>query len=231
MITSRKKGRNLKKAIAELIGTFILVFVGTATAVLGGGIEGIGITGIALAFGLTIVAAAYSIGTVSGAHLNPAVSIAMWLNKRITATELVYYVVSQVIGAILASFTLRLILNDAGKSLDNLGQNAFTELGTVGALAIEIILTFIFVLVIMTVTSASKGNSKLAGLVIGLTLTLIHFVGIPLTGMSANPARSLAPAIFVGGDGLSQLWVFIVAPIIGGLLAAIVAKTLLKTEE
>ncbi|MGM0125355.1 aquaporin Z [Enterococcus sp. AZ194] len=221
----------MKKAIAELIGTFILVFIGTATAVLGGGIDGIGIPGIALAFGLTIVAAAYSIGTVSGAHLNPAVSIAMWVNKRITATELLYYVVSQVLGAILASFTLRFLLSDAGKSLENLGQNGFSELGTGGALAVEIILTFIFVLVIMTVTSASKGNSKLAGLVIGLTLTLVHFVGIPLTGMSANPARSIGPAIFVGGDALSQLWVFIVAPIIGGLLAAVVAKALLNTEE
>ncbi|WP_438762622.1 MIP/aquaporin family protein [Enterococcus sp. AZ194] len=231
MIDFMKEVEILKKAIAELIGTFILVFIGTATAVLGGGIDGIGIPGIALAFGLTIVAAAYSIGTVSGAHLNPAVSIAMWVNKRITATELLYYVVSQVLGAILASFTLRFLLSDAGKSLENLGQNGFSELGTGGALAVEIILTFIFVLVIMTVTSASKGNSKLAGLVIGLTLTLVHFVGIPLTGMSANPARSIGPAIFVGGDALSQLWVFIVAPIIGGLLAAVVAKALLNTEE
>ena len=221
----------LKKAIAELIGTFILVFIGTATAVLGGGIDGIGIAGIALAFGLTIVAAAYSIGTVSGAHLNPAVSVAMWLNKRITLTELAYYVVSQVIGAILASFTLRFLLTDAKLPVDNLGQNGLGELSVVGALTVEIILTFIFVLVIMTVTSASKGNSKLAGLVIGLTLTMVHFVGIPLTGMSANPARSIGPALFVGGDALNQLWVFIIAPIVGGLLAAVVAKALLNTEE
>ncbi|GEK37669.1 aquaporin [Enterococcus thailandicus] len=221
----------MKKGIAEFIGTYILVFVGTGAAVLGGGAEGIvGIAGIALAFGLTIVAAAYSIGTVSGAHLNPAVSIAMWMNKRISVTELVYYIVGQVVGAFAASLTLSGLLDSAGKSVENLGQNVF-EMGTVGALSVEIILTFIFVLVIMTVTSQTKGNSSLAGLVIGLSLTLIHFVGIPLTGMSANPARSLAPAVLVGGQALEQVWVFIVAPIVGGILAALVAKYLLNTEN
>nr|WP_170924718.1 MIP family channel protein [Enterococcus sp. 9E7_DIV0242] len=221
----------LKKAIAELIGTFILVFFGTATAVLGNGMDGIGTTGIALAFGLTIVAAAYSIGTVSGAHLNPAVSLGMWVNKRITTQEFIFYIVGQVIGAIIATFTLLTILNASGSDTANLGQNGFGDLTTVGALAVEVILTFIFVLVIMTVTSAKKGNAKLAGIVIGLTLTMVHLVGIPLTGTSVNPARSLGPAIFAGGDALSQLWVFIVAPLIGGLLAALVAKYVLDTEE
>ncbi|WP_086347304.1 MIP/aquaporin family protein [Candidatus Enterococcus clewellii] len=221
----------MKKAIAELIGTFILVFFGTATAVLGNGMDGIGTTGIALAFGLTIVAAAYSIGTVSGAHLNPAVSLGMWVNKRITTQEFIFYIVGQVIGAIIATFTLLTILNASGSDTANLGQNGFGDLTTVGALAVEVILTFIFVLVIMTVTSAKKGNAKLAGIVIGLTLTMVHLVGIPLTGTSVNPARSLGPAIFAGGDALSQLWVFIVAPLIGGLLAALVAKYVLDTEE
>ncbi|MDA9470026.1 MIP family channel protein [Enterococcus sp. 5H] len=220
----------MKKAIAECIGTFILVFFGTATAVLGNGIEGIGTTGIALAFGLTIIAAAYSIGTVSGAHLNPAVSIGMWLNERISVTELVYYIVGQIIGGLIASFALLSILNASGKDTANLGQNGFGDLSAMGALTIEIILTFIFVLVIMTVTSSKKGNAKLAGIAIGLTLTMVHLVGIPLTGTSVNPARSIAPAIFAGGEALSQLWVFIVAPIIGGLLAALVAKYLLDTE-
>ncbi|MBO0471417.1 MIP family channel protein [Enterococcus sp. DIV0242_7C1] len=220
----------MKKAIAECLGTFILVFFGTATAVLGNGMEGIGTTGIALAFGLTIIAAAYSIGTVSGAHLNPAVSLGMWINKRISSMEFIYYIVGQVVGAILASFTLLSILNAAGYETTSLGQNGFGDLSAVGALLVEIILTFIFVLVIMTVTSAKKGNAKLAGVVIGLTLTMIHLVGIPLTGTSVNPARSLGPAIFVGGDALSQLWVFIVAPLIGGALAALVAKYLLDTE-
>ncbi|MEI5991936.1 aquaporin Z [Enterococcus termitis] len=220
----------MKKAIAECLGTFILVFFGTATAVLGNGMEGIGTTGIALAFGLTIIAAAYSIGTVSGAHLNPAVSLGMWLNKRISTMELVYYIVGQIVGGLIASFALLSILNASGKETTNLGQNGFGDFNAVGALTIEIILTFIFVLVIMTVTSAKKGNAKLAGVVIGLTLTMIHLVGIPLTGTSVNPARSLAPAIFVGGDALAQVWVFIVAPLIGGLLAALVAKYLLDTE-
>lgn len=221
----------MKKAIAELIGTFILVFFGTATAVLGNGMDGIGTTGIALAFGLTIVAAAYSIGTISGAHLNPAVSLGMWMNKRITTQEFIYYIVGQVIGAILASFTLLTILNASGSDTANLGQNGFGDLTAVGAIAVEVILTFIFVLVIMTVTSAKKGNANLAGIVIGLTLTMVHLVGIPLTGTSVNPARSLGPAIFAGGDALSQLWVFIVAPLVGGLLAALVAKYVLDTEE
>ncbi|MPN06980.1 Aquaporin Z [bioreactor metagenome] len=154
----------------------------------------------------------------------------MWMNKRISVTELVYYIVGQVVGAFAASLTLSGLLDSAGKSVENLGQNVF-EMGTVGALSVEIILTFIFVLVIMTVTSQTKGNSSLAGLVIGLSLTLIHFVGIPLTGMSANPARSLAPAVLVGGQALEQVWVFIVAPIVGGILAALVAKYLLNTEN
>ena len=215
----------VKKTIAECLGTFILVFFGTGTAVLGNGMEGIGTTGITLAFGLTIVAAAYSIGTISGAHLNPAVSIGMWLNKRITTMELIYYVVGQIVGALLS------ILKGAGKSIENLGQNGVGELSVAGALTVEIILTFIFVLVVMTVTSAKKGNASLAGIVIGLTLTMIHLVGIPLTGTSVNPARSIAPAVFAGGSALSELWIFIVAPLIGGLLAALVAKSVLDTEE
>ncbi len=221
----------MKKAIAECLGTFILVFFGTATAVLGGGIEGIGTTGIALAFGLTIVAAAYSIGTISGAHLNPAVSLGMWVNKRISTMDLIYYIVGQVVGALIASFTLWSILKARGSDTSNLGQNSFGDLSAVGALVVEIILTFIFVLVVLTVTSKTKGNAKLAGIVIGLTLTLIHLVGIPLTGTSVNPARSLGPAVFSGGEALSQVWVFIAAPLIGGILAALVSKYLLDTEE
>lgn len=223
--------KNMKKAVAECLGTFILVFFGTATAVLGNGIDGIGTTGIALAFGLSIVASAYSIGTISGAHLNPAVSVSMWLNKRISTTDLIYYVVGQIVGGLIASFSLLTILKTASLDTANLGQNSFGELGAMGALFVEIILTFIFVLVVMTVTSAKKGNAHLAGLVIGLTLTMVHLVGIPLTGTSVNPARSLAPAILAGGTAVSEVWVFIVAPLIGGILAALVSKHLLDTEE
>lgn len=219
----------MKKFFAELIGTFILVFTGTAAAVLGGGAsEVVGFAAIGLAFGLTIVAAAYSIGAVSGAHLNPAVSIAMFINKRLDAKELGTYIAAQVVGAFLGTITLLTITGDSSA----LGQNVVADGKTaLVGLLVEIILTFIFVLVIMTVTSAKKGNANLAGLVIGLTLTLIHFVGIPVTGMSANPARSLAPALFVGGDALAQIWIFILGPIVGAVLAAVVAKNLIGTEE
>lgn len=217
-----------KKFFAELIGTFVLVFLGTGAAVLGGGADSVvGYASIALAFGLTIVASAYSIGTVSGAHLNPAVSIAMYLNKRIDSKELGTYILGQVVGALLGSFALLAITGDNA----TLGQNVVADgYSLVTGFLVEVILTFIFILVILTVTSSRKGNAQLAGLVIGLSLMLIHFVGIPVTGMSANPARSLAPALLAGGDALSQIWIFILAPIVGGVLASIVSQSLLETE-
>lgn len=220
----------LKKGIAEFIGTFVLVLFGTGTAVLGGGIEGIGILGIAMAFGLSIVAMAYSIGTISGCHINPAVSIAMFINERINAKELGCYLLAQVLGGLLGTTTLVTILKSANLSLDNLGQNGFGKLGLSGSFLVEFILTFVFILVIIAVTG-KKGNAQFAGLVIGFTLVLVHLLGIPLTGTSVNPARSLAPALFAGGEALSQLWVFIVAPILGGIVAAIVGKFVLNTEK
>ncbi|EUJ30624.1 aquaporin [Listeria sp. SHR_NRA_18] len=219
-----------KKLFAEFIGTFVLVLFGTGTAVLGGGIEGIGTLGIAMAFGLSIVAMAYSIGTISGCHVNPAVSVAMFLNKRISGSELVGYVVAQVAGAIVGSVTLLSFLNLSDMSTKNLGQNGFGNIGAGGAFLVEAILTFVFVLVIIVVTG-KKGNPAFAGLVIGLTLVLIHLLGIPLTGTSVNPARSIGPALFAGGEALSQLWVFIVAPIVGGLVAAIVGKFAMDSEK
>ncbi|EEL49088.1 MULTISPECIES: aquaporin [Bacillus cereus group] len=220
----------LKKGIAEFIGTFVLVLFGTGTAVLGGGIEGIGILGIAMAFGLSIVAMAYSIGTISGCHINPAVSIAMFINERMNAKELGCYLLAQVLGGLLGTTTLVTILKSANLSLDNLGQNGFGKLGLSGSFLVEFILTFVFILVIIAVTG-KKGNAQFAGLVIGFTLVLVHLLGIPLTGTSVNPARSLAPALFAGGEALSQLWVFIVAPILGGIVAAIVGKFVLNTEK
>ncbi|GFH42613.1 aquaporin [Lactococcus hodotermopsidis] len=218
---------NFKKALAEVIGTFVLVFIGTSSAVIAG--EQIGHLGIALAFGLTIVAAAYSIGTVSGAHLNPAVSFAMFINKRLSAIEFVWYVLAQIIGAFLGSFALKTIATDKGA--EGLGANALNGISTGTGFLVEAILTFIFVLVIVTVTSNTKGNAKLAGLVIGLTLTMVHLVGIPLTGTSVNPARSIAPALLSGGAPVDQLWLFILAPLVGGLIAALVGKYLLDTEN
>ncbi|PFK39777.1 aquaporin [Bacillus cereus] len=220
----------LKKGIAEFIGTFVLVLFGTGTAVLGGGIEGIGILGIAMAFGLSIVAMAYSIGTISGCHINPAVSIAMFINERMNAKELGCYLLAQVLGGLLGTTTLVTILKSANLSLDNLGQNGFGKLGLPGSFLVEFILTFVFILVIIAVTG-KKGNAQFAGLVIGFTLVLVHLLGIPLTGTSVNPARSLAPALFAGGEAISQLWVFIVAPILGGIVAAIVGKFVLNTEK
>ncbi|EJS03332.1 aquaporin [Bacillus mycoides] len=220
----------LKKAIAEFIGTFVLVLFGTGVAVIGGGIEGIGTLGIAMAFGLSIVAMAYSIGTISGCHINPAVSIAMFINKRMNAMELSYYLLAQILGGLLGTATLVTILRSAKTPLDNLGQNSFGTLGLSGAFLVEFILTFVFVLVIVAVTG-KKGSSSLAGLVIGFTLVLIHLLGIPLTGTSVNPARSIAPALFAGGEAISQLWVFIVAPIFGGIVAAVVGKFILNTEK
>ncbi|PFY90526.1 aquaporin [Bacillus pseudomycoides] len=220
----------LKKGITEFIGTFVLVLFGTGTAVLGGGIEGIGTLGIAMAFGLSIVAMAYSIGTISGCHVNPAVSIALFVNKRMNAMELSYYLLAQVLGGLLGTATLVTILKSSNMSLDNLGQNAFGNLGLSGSFLVEFVLTFVFILVIIAVTG-KKGNAQLAGLVIGFTLVLVHLLGIPLTGTSVNPARSLAPALFAGGEAVSQLWVFIVAPILGGIVAAIVGKFVLNTEK
>ncbi|OOR30891.1 aquaporin [Bacillus mycoides] len=220
----------LKKAIAEFIGTFVLVLFGTGVAVIGGGIEGIGTLGVAMAFGLSIVAMAYSIGTISGCHINPAVSIAMFINKRMNAMELSYYLLAQILGGLLGTATLVTILRSAKLPLDNLGQNSFGTLGLSGAFLVEFILTFVFVLVIVAVTG-KKGSSSLAGLVIGFTLVLIHLLGIPLTGTSVNPARSIAPALFAGGEAISQLWVFIVAPILGGIVAAVVGKCILNTEK
>ncbi|HEK9101846.1 TPA: aquaporin [Bacillus pseudomycoides] len=220
----------LKKGIAEFIGTFVLVLFGTGTAVLGGGIEGIGILGIAMAFGLSIVAMAYSIGTISGCHINPAVSIAMFINERMNAKELGCYLLAQVLGGLLGTTTLVTILKSANMSLDNLGQNGFGKLELSGSFLVEFILTFVFILVIIAVTG-KRGNAQFAGLVIGFTLVLVHLLGIPLTGTSVNPARSLAPALFAGGEAVSQLWVFIVAPILGGVVAAIIGKFVLNTER
>ncbi|MGF9768779.1 aquaporin [Bacillus albus] len=220
----------INKAIAECIGTFVLVLFGTGTAVIGGGVEGIGVLGIAMAFGLSIVAMAYSIGTISGCHVNPAVSIAMFINKRMAAKELAYYIVAQILGALLGTVTLVTILKSSGMTLSNLGQNSFGNLGASGSFIVEFVLTFVFILVIIAVTG-KKGVTNLAGIVIGLTLVLVHLLGISLTGTSVNPARSFAPALFAGGEAISQLWVFIVAPILGGIAAAMVGKYLLNTEK
>ncbi|MGL5417503.1 MAG: MIP/aquaporin family protein [Clostridium sp.] len=220
----------MKKFIAEFIGTFVLVLIGTGTVVLGGGIKGIGILGIAAAFGFSIMAMVYTIGNISGCHINPAVSIAMFINKRLSGKDLIGYIIAQVLGGIFASFMLMLFLKSDKMPLNNFGQDGVHNLTIGGALLVEIVLTFIFVLVIMAVTG-KKGNPQFAGLAIGIALLSVHLVGVPLTGTSVNPARSIGPALFAGGEALSHLWIFIVAPIIGGIIAALVAKYVLGSEE
>ena len=210
---------SMKKYVAECIGTFVLVFFGCGTAVVAkcstDNYPGYILT--ALAFGLVIVAMAYSIGNISGCHINPAVSIAMLVSKKMTGKDFIGYVVSQFIGATLGAAVLLIFFGaDTG-----LGTNGLFDGSAGKSLLIEIILTFVFVMAILGVTSKPEfGN--VAGLVIGLSLTLVHILGIAFAGTSVNPARSFGPAIFVGGDALSSLWVFIVAPLIGGALAAVV---------
>jgi len=214
-----------RKYIAEIIGTMVLVFMGCGSAVFLGCAAGGGHLAVAFAFGLSIVAMAYIIGNVSGCHINPAVSLAAFLDKRISAIDFYGYVISQIIGGIIGAALLKVVSNFAGiDQTGGLGSNLVAGAGGIGgAFIIEVILTFIFVLTILGVTAdASKG--AVAGIVIGLTLTFVHIVGIPLTGTSVNPARSIGPALFAGGDALKDLWVFILAPLVGAVLAALVYK-------
>ena len=208
----------MKKYVAEFIGTSVLVlFACGVAAVTGCAVPEAGYIATALAFGLVIVAMAYSIGNISGCHINPAVSLGCLMAGRMTAKDFVGYVIAQFLGAIAGAAVLMLLI---GKE-HGLGCNGLYN-GSIGmSILVEIILTFVFVLVILGVTS-KIGNGKLAGLVIGLTLVLVHLFGIPFTGTSVNPARSFGPALLMGGDALSCVWVFIVAPLVGGALAALV---------
>ncbi len=213
----------LKKYVAEFIGTFVLVFFACGTAVVTGCSvdNGPAYLMTALAFGLVIVAMAYSIGNISGCHINPAVSIAMLVSGRMTVKDFVGYVIAQFLGAIAGAAALMAFV---GKE-SGLGTNGLYNGDVLLSILIEVILTFVFVIAILGVTSKIE-NSAVAGLVIGLSLTLVHILGIYFTGTSVNPARSFGPALFVGGDALANVWVFIVAPLIGGVLAALVYKFL-----
>jgi aquaporin Z len=215
--------------VAEMIGTAILVLFGCGAAVLMG--AQIGMMGVAFAFGLAIVAAAYGIGPISGAHLNPAVSLGAFLAGRLSTGALGVYVAAQLVGASLGAAVVFLIASgQAGFDItvNGLGQNGFGE-GYLGeysltsALVFEAVMTFLFVTVILGATQ-ERAPAAMAGLAIGLTLTAIHLVGINVTGVSVNPARSFGPAIFVGGQAMADLWVFIVAPLAGGALAGILHR-------
>lgn len=221
---------NSKKYLAECIGTFILTFMGCASAMfLGTGAPG-GHLAVAFAFGLSIVAAAYVIGGVSGCHINPAVSFAMLLDKRLDGKDFIGYVAAQVVGAIIAAAALKTLLCFGLQDLTGgLGSNGVANAGGVmGALFVEVVLTAIFIFTILGVT-ADASKASVAGIVIGLTLTFVHIVGIPLTGTSVNPARSIGPALFAGGAALTNVWVFIVGPLAGAAIAFALYR-LIKSE-
>ena len=227
---------SFKKCIAEFIGTFTLVLVGCGTAMLVGcdAVNGCGYILTAFAFGLVIVGMAYTVGNVSGCHINPAVSLAVLISGRMSVTDFIFYVISQVLGAISGAACLKIIFS-MGQVKDmtgGLGSNGLAGVnGNFGAgLIVEILLTFIFVLVILGVTDSKAGHGSFGGVVIGFALVMVHILGIGLTGTSVNPARSIGPAIFAGGDALASLWVFIVGPFIGAALAALIYKLFAKKD-
>lgn len=222
----------MKKFFAELFGTYVLVFIGAGSAVIAGG--DIGVLGISFAFGIAVMSMVYAIGPISGCHINPAITVSMLFAGKINLKDSIGYIIAQIIGGILGAGVLYLIANGkAGFDVANgLGQNGWGagylgEYSMQAAFIAEVVLTAIFLLVIFGATS-EKANQKFAGIAIGFALTMIHLVGIQITGTSVNPARSIGPALFVGGTAISQLWLFIVAPIIGGLLGAFIWKYLIK---
>jgi len=217
----------LHRASAEVLGTFWLVFGGCGSAVLSAAFPevGIGLLGVAFAFGLTVLTMAYAIGHISGCHLNPAVSIGLWAGGRFPAKDLAPYIVAQVVGAIIGAAVLYLIASgkagfdvSAGFASNGYGEHSPGQYGLVSALVAEVVLTFFFLIIILGATDG-RAPAGFAPIAIGLGLTLIHLIGIPVTNLSVNPARSTGPALFVGGWALAQLWLFWIAPIIGAWLA------------
>ena len=224
----------MKKYIAECVGTFVLTFLGCGTAMFLGCGTPAGVVGTAIAFGLAVVAMAYTIGDISGCHINPAITLGVALSGRMSWKDACGYWVGQVIGGILAGAVLLLLTKvvAAPDLTGGLGSNGVANAGGVGgAFLVEVIATFLFVLVVLGTTDAKFGAGKPAGLAIGLSLILIHLVCINLTGTSVNPARSIGPALFAGGDALKDLWVFICAPLVGGALSACVWKAMVPKEK
>jgi aquaporin Z len=222
----------MKRYVAECFGTFVLVFVGVGSIVAGGfgGALPLGQIGIGLAFGLAVTAMAYSIGPVSGAHLNPAVTLGVWFAGRMETKEVLPYMLAQVMGATLGALFIYIVALGQVRGYDiaasGLGQNSWDPVEGYSALSaflIEVVATFVFVTVILGVTHP-RHETMFAGLVIGLTLAILHFAFIPVSGNSLNPARSIGPALFAGGAAIAQIWLYVVAPLIGGALAGLVAK-------
>ncbi|MBS1518039.1 MAG: aquaporin Z [Bacteroidetes bacterium] len=220
----------MKKNLAEFIGTFWLVFGGCGSALLAAGFPdvGIGLVGVSFAFGLTVLTIVYALGHVSGAHLNPAVTIGLWFGGRISVKEIAPYVISQILGGIAAACVLYVIVTGNGSPLGDFAANGYGDhspgkYNLIACIVTEFVMTFMFLLIILGSTD-EKAPKGFAGLSIGLALTLIHLVSIPVTNTSVNPARSISQAIFVGDWAMSQLWMFIVIPIAGGAVAGIVYR-------
>lgn len=206
----------MKKYFAEFLGTMVLVLIGCGTAVF----SGVDLVATALAFGLSVVAMAYTIGSFSGCHINPAITLAAWVSKRISSLDALMYMLFQVAGAIVGAAILYYLAPESGLGANGLQEGISLQQGLIA----EGIFTFIFVLVVLATTDAERGSGERAGFFIGLTLVLVHLVCIGITGTSVNPARSIGPALLAGGAALEQLWIFIVAPFVGALLSALVWK-------
>lgn len=216
----------MKKYVAELIGTLVLVLMGCGGAVFAGNIagtvgDGVGTLGVAFAFGLAVVAMAYTIGNISGCHINPAITLGVWLSGRMRTKRAMMYMLFQVVGGILGALLLSLLVaTGAHEGPTFTGANSFAPEHMWQAFLAETVFTALFVWVVLGTTDEKKGAGNMAGLVIGLTLVLVHIVCIPITGTSVNPARSIGPALMEGGQAMGQLWLFIVAPMLGGAIAA-----------
>lgn len=212
-----------KKLVAECIGTMVLVLMGCGSAVFNGGAVSVSaVLTIAFAFGLSVVAMAYTIGQISGCHINPAITLGVWMSGRMPAKEALGYIVAQIVGGIIGSAILYVIASNM--RITGSGANGYAEGRLLSALVAEIVFSFIFVFTVLGTTAKGNSTSKWAGLAIGLCLVLVHIVCIPITGTSVNPARSIAPAIFEGETALRQLWLFILAPSAGAILASFVWK-------
>ncbi len=227
----------MKKFTAEFIGTLWLVLGGCGSALISGAFPdyGIGYLGVAFAFGLTVLTIAYSLGHISGAHLNPAVSIGLWIGGRFSSKELLPYIIAQILGGIAGAGIIYIIITGNGSSIGNFASNGYGEhspgkYSMIACFFTELVMTFMFLIIILGSTY-SKAPAGFAGLAIGLALTLIHLISIPVTNTSVNPARSISQALFAGGWAMEQLWLFIVAPIIGAVLAGIVARYLMSEEK
>lgn len=216
-----------KKLLAEMLGTMVLVLMGCGAAVFNGGAGSVAaVLTIAFAFGLSVVAMAYTIGGISGCHINPAITLGVWLSGRMPGKEAISYMIAQVVGAVIGSAILYAVSSPMG--ITATGANGYGNGMMVPVFIAEAVFTFIFVLTVLGTTAKENNAPKFAGLVIGLTLVLVHIVCIPISGTSVNPARSIAPALFAGGDALTQLWLFIVAPFVGAAVAALVWKKVLE---